>query len=68
MRRLADIVVDTLLRIVPWYNPRVIRARELRTERVHKRAIQSRLAAEQALGRRLEGERLGSYRRARLPR
>lgn len=63
MRRLADRVVTALLRIVPWYDERRILARERRTQRVHRQAIQSRKEAERVLGR-----PLASYHRVRIGR
>ncbi len=59
MRRLADRLVNALLRLAPWYRPEEIEARERRTDTVHRHSIQARIGGETALD---------SYRRARVGR
>jgi hypothetical protein len=59
MRRLADRVMAFLLRVVPWYKPAEIEAREAWTETVRQDSIATRKRAE---------AQLRSYRDVRLPR
>ena len=59
MRRIADHVVNALLRLAPWYRPEAIEAREARTEAVKHYSRQTRLRAEAVLDKRFD-----SYRRS----
>lgn len=54
MRRLADGLVNALLRLAPWYRPEAIEAREARTEAVKQNSRQTRLRIEAVLA----GDRL----------
>lgn len=54
MRRLADWLVNALLRLAPWYRPEAIEAREARTEAVKQNSRQTRLRIEAVLA----GDRL----------
>ena len=50
MRRLADAIVNLLLRLAPWYRPAEIAEREARSQAAHRRSIAARLRAEAAIG------------------
>lgn len=63
MRRLADSVVNFLLRLAPWYRPEELEEREQRSADAIAESRDARLAAEKSVGR-----RLGSYGRVRLGR
>lgn len=63
MRRLADSVVNGLLRLAPWYRPEDLEERVDRATDAIEDSRAARLAAEKSVGR-----RLGSYGRVRLPR
>jgi hypothetical protein len=49
MRRLADRLVNLLLRIAPWYRPEEIEKRERRTQDSHRHSINARIRAEAML-------------------
>lgn len=63
MRKLADNVVNALLRAAPWYKPEEIEARDQRADAAIESSKEARLDAEKAAGR-----GLGSYSRAKLRR
>jgi hypothetical protein len=46
MHHLADVLLNALLKMAPWYRPRDIAAREQWTERVHQDSIAARLNSE----------------------
>lgn len=61
MRRLADRLVNALLRLAPWYQPEDIEQRERRSDSAIRDSRDARLSAEKTVGR-----KLGSYRRVKL--
>lgn len=63
MRRLADKVVNFLLRLAPWYRPEELDEAEQRSTNAIADSREARLDAEKSIGR-----RLGSYHRVRLGR
>lgn len=61
MRRLADSVVNFLLRLAPWYRPEELDKAEERSTEAVTDSRDARIEAEKAIGR-----RLGSYHRIRI--
>ncbi len=49
MRRVADRLVNALLRLAPWYRPDEIDAREVHTELTRRHSVNARLRAEAVL-------------------
>ena len=61
VRRLADALVNRLLRWTRWYHPEAIAAQERRSEAAITESRNARMEAERTVGR-----TLGSYRRIRM--